>query len=445
MSTTPSFALIKHPREPRVLFVQGEGGWTLPALSPKYESQAMTEGLTDSLLRDHAVEATVLRLACSRMEGDQVVFRAYEIETDTEIPRSSDYRWVTIDEAGSFPQDFAKAVAAILTPPDAQLRSPWAQPGWFAKTSIWIRDRLKARGIEATSIEQVKVWQLCCVLRAKTRKGDFYFKASAGCFSAETAITTELFRRHPGHTPEVIASDLSRRWLIAADLGGTDLAASSDIAVWKSVLDFYARVQIGFEGQHDALFAMGCPDRTLPVLSKQLTTLLSQPESLGGMNGMTEAEVEALSRKESEIRSWIDELASFKIPPMFEHGDLHPWNVRVGRPGGGFAIFDWSDGCLAHPFMFLGPFFHWMGSPKAKFPDAVVAAREELVEAYLKPFERYEPMDRLKRAFALGEKLARLHQAVSYHQFINPSMEDKSEWRSSQTMWLKALIELPGT
>ncbi len=50
-----------------------------------------------------------------------------------------------------------------------------------------------------------------------------------------------------------------------------------------------------------------------------------------------------------------DELAAFGIPETLNHGDFHDGNVLVKN--GRITLFDWGDGCVAHPFVSLRTFF----------------------------------------------------------------------------------------
>ena len=49
-------------------------------------------------------------------------------------------------------------------------------------------------------------------------------------------------------------------------------------------------------------------------------------------------------------------LGRYNLPDCLVHGDLHLGNVA--RNGDSYQIFDWSDSCIAHPFVdMIEPYF----------------------------------------------------------------------------------------
>src|SRR5205823_4513024 len=116
------------------------------------------------------------------------------------------------------------------------------------------------------------------------------------------------------------------------------------------------------------------------------------------------------------------------------HGDFHSGNIIIND--GNYIFFDWTDACIAHPFIDLPTLFD-LGTP-----DTVLAERTRLRDEYLRTWEAYEPPARLLEAFELGYKLGMLHQAVSY-QHIVASQEpaSKSDLHGGTRYWLRKLLE----
>jgi hypothetical protein len=57
---------------------------------------------------------------------------------------------------------------------------PWAARGWFAGAERWLEDAMAAVGRPVTGpVEQVRVWELSCVLRAPTAAGDVWPSATS--------------------------------------------------------------------------------------------------------------------------------------------------------------------------------------------------------------------------------------------------------------------------
>jgi aminoglycoside phosphotransferase (APT) family kinase protein len=100
-----------------------------------------------------------------------------------------------------------------------------------------------------------------------------------------------------------------------------------------------------------------------------------------------------------ELARALDRLG---LPATLVHGDLHPGNVA--RVDGELAYFDWTDACVAHPFVDLHS-LQWE-------PDEVT--RDALLDAYLEPWRAVASEETLRAAVALARVVTPLHHAVSY-------------------------------
>jgi aminoglycoside phosphotransferase (APT) family kinase protein len=131
-----------------------------------------------------------------------------------------------------------------------------------------------------------------------------------------------------------------------------------------------------------------------------------------------------------------DDLAAYRVPPTLVHGDLHPGNIAV--PNGGCVFFDWTDGCVAHPFFDLSQMLL-----ETRLLPAASAASARLLDAYLDMWTDDEPRDRLQQAWALARPLAALHQAVSF-QHIVAALEtaSKPELAWGIAFWLRQLLQI---
>jgi hypothetical protein len=193
------------------------------------------------------------------------------------------------------------------------------------------------------------------VLRARTRGGDFFFKAVPVLFAGEPALTRELGRRHPGRAPTVVAADAERRWLLMRDFDGAALSEQDSDAVCDA-LRAYARHQVEWIGAVDHLYTLGCPDRTLDALEGEIDAVLGDTAALlpGRSEGLSPTQLSRLPELADRLRAACARLRGYELPPTLEHGDLHPGNIR--RRDDGFLVFDWSDGCVSVPFFSLVPF-----------------------------------------------------------------------------------------
>lgn len=153
----------------------------------------------------------------------------------------------------------------------------------------------------------------------------------------------------------------------------------------------------------DELLADGCLDRRLDVLEAQIDPLVNDVEAVAGL---TPEEVGELRRLAPALKQLCRRLASFALPSTLVHGDLHMLNVA--RVDGQLIYFDWSDACVAHPFIDLLS-LEW--------------ERDELIraamrDAYLEAWRGVETAERLQEAAALAAVVIPLHHAVSYQHIV---------------------------
>ena len=164
------------------------------------------------------------------------------------------------------------------------------------------------------------------------------------------------------------------------------------------------------------MLALGCPDRTLTKLAQEIDPLLADTAALlpGQPQGLSAAEITQLRARAPEFRAMCHELAQYAIPPSLEHGDL--WGVNVIASEDSVTFIDWDEPCLAYPFFSLLEL-----TLSVDFQEGlsqVADARARVRDAYLDPWTRYEPRDRLVRACELSQQLAALHLAANYRRWL---------------------------
>nr|MDQ3823603.1 aminoglycoside phosphotransferase family protein [Actinomycetota bacterium] len=286
---------------------------------------------------------------------------------------------------------------------------------------VWIRERLRDLGVEATAVVQQRTWSISTVLRAATRERDFYFKAVGPMFAAEPAVTRELGLRHPAHVPAVAAADDARGWMLMPDFDGESLETDGDPSTLADSLRAYARIQIAWIGRGDELLSIGCPDRALAALEARVEPLLGDTSLLlpGHPGGLSENELAAVPALAERLRRACERLRAYGLPDTLDHGDLHTRNVR--RRDDGFLFFDWSDACLSVPFFSLVPFLEYHEEPLAQ------SFRDRLRDAYLEPWAASLGRGSLVDAFELAHELALFHQAISFHR-LTEMTEPRARW-----------------
>jgi hypothetical protein len=303
----------------------------------------------------------------------------------------------------------ARVVEELERGPSGDGGQPWAARGWFAEADRWLRSTMERLGRPLTGpVRQARVWRLSCLLRAPTGDGDVWFKANtiSPLFVNEGVVMGALAGLFPGRVPAPLAVEPERGWMVLADFG-EEVGWEAPMEVVDEVAQTYARMQV---------------EATAGLPGVDAATWLSPDEEAG------------LRAAVPGLQARCAELAGHAVPPALVHGDLHLSNV-ARRPGS-YLFFDWTDACVAHPFLDLATIRRGTA-----FVDAADEAelRERLRQAYLPEWASFEPPGRLARAWELAAPLGALHRAVSYRSLAtrppgDPHMAQSTAW------WLRQVL-----
>ena len=433
------YGILPHSSNLQVLLLRGAAGWSLPHWSLDTAVAVGQVGLVNEALRlALGVDLTTLRYASYSARADvRQIDAVYVLESHTPAwEPGHDAAWVGRAALADLPfarPEHRALVAAYLAEAESgqipQLRPPWARPGWFAQAAAWTRSELARLGYHLTGpVEQVKSWGISCLLRARTTAGAVYFKVASSrpLFAHEPALMRGLSALYPAHIPAPLSIDEERRWMLLADFGAA-IGWGASIDVQEEMLLRYGEVQHDAAARVDDLLALGCLDRRLDRLAAQVDPLLEDTAMLAGH--LDAEEIARLGALGPQLKTLCAELASYAVPQTLVHGDLHLGNVA--RPAGGFLFFDWTDGCITHPF------FDTISVFQVDDPGM----QQRLRDSYLRVWAAYEPLERLLDAWRLAKPLCALHQAVSY-QHIVATLEDtsKPEMASGVPYWLRKLL-----
>jgi phosphotransferase family enzyme len=237
----------------------------------------------------------------------------------------------------------------------------------------WIRAHVEPTG----AIETVHERPWSRVLRVPTAGGDLFFKVNARRFAHEARVIDTLARHRPELLPELVAADLERGWMLLADAGDR-IRDRPDAAVWPRLLADYAELQIDAVRDADALVAGGVPD--------------------GRLARLPELYEEAGGRDVPMVEELCAALGETGLPATIQHDDLHDANVFVR--GGRYRIMDWGDSVVSHPLVSIG--------------EAEPFAGEAGVRAYLEPWTRFAPLERLREAIPIAKRLAGVTRAWTW-------------------------------
>ncbi len=251
-----------------------------------------------------------------------------------------------------------------------QALQPWEYAGWFATAADWIEAKLPA----AVRVDQYATWSVSSLHRVETAAGRYYFKAAPSIFRHEAFVTQMLAERFPETIPRPIAIDDERGWFLTADFGN-QLVATMDAPHWEGALDALVTLQRSSVASVESLLRSGCIDRRPGVLQGQVEELAAE-----GSEWLPDEMVDATSGGLSRFQDLCEEIASSPIPNTLVHGDFHAENVAVSE--GRYLIFDWTDACIAHPFVDVATFLR-----NAEHASIDRATRERWRDHYLHGWE----------------------------------------------------------
>jgi Phosphotransferase enzyme family len=398
--------LLRHPGEPRVLLFRGDRTWRPPRVLVRERTWiADARAVVPPFERRLGTRPWLLRqLGFHEDEPSNLLEAVQELElVDTGWRQPGNGRWAGREHLGRLrlADEHRELVASYLDRledvPDA--RPGWSRPGWRSQLRDWLEAELARLGRRLVALEQAKVWGISTVVRVETDRGDLWFKASAPLplFADEADVTQRLAARFHGYVPEPVAVEPERGWILFEPF---------DVLGWHPTLDDhralfrrFASLQLRTVELTPALLADGCLDRRLPVLERQLDQLLADRRALHRLDAR---ETRALRRLAPHLHGAIRRLDALGLPPTLVHGDLHPGNAT--RLAGKIAYFDWTDACVAHPFVDLHS-LQW------ERDDAI---REALLDAYLEPWRAAASEETLREAVTLARVVTPLHHAVSY-------------------------------
>ena len=427
---------VRHPREPKLLLLRSDREWRLPRVLVRdavWEANAAV--IVPALERRLGAPLWLLR--CLQSSEDEAAGRIEAVlelellESDWAPPAHG--RWVG---SGELPRVGLKDerhrpllaswfIAAEREEAPAE-RAPWARPGWRDDARAWIEREVARLGHDVVAVEQVKHWSISTILRITTTGPELYFKVPARLplFVEEATVTARLAERFPRHVPAPLVVEPELGWMLLPrfdELFGWDSPHSAR----AEMLQRFARLQREASGIVSELLADGCLDRRLEVLASQIDPLLADPAATARLTTDEKAELRRLAPRLKQV---CRRLAEVGPPPTLVHGDLHLGNVA--RLSGELVYFDWTDACVAHPFIDLHS-LQWEKDEES---------RRALLEAYLTAWEGVSAPDRLREAAALAAVVIPIHHAVSYRHIVASLEPDAKPELDATHVFLREIL-----
>ena len=234
-----------------------------------------------------------------------------------------------------------------------------------------------------------------------------------------------LAERFPRNIPRPVAIDGERGWMLTADFGDELVASTNSAQHRAGALDALGSLQRESVASVASLLNSGCRDRRPRTLQSELEELASE-----GSEWLPDALAERLRAGLPRFHDLCEEVESSPIPNTLVHGDFHAENIAVSD--GRYLIFDWTDACIAHPFVDVATFMRY-----AERGSIDRATRARWRDHYLRGWEESAPYDVTSRLFELVAPLAAMHQAITYRWLLG-SLDPSERWQFGSALedWL---------
>jgi hypothetical protein len=210
--------------------------------------------------------------------------------------------------------------------------------------------------------------------------------------------------------------------MLATDFGGTSLLEALDQS--QDAVRLFARIQIDCSVRNDRWVELGCPDRRLETLPRDLERMLTDSRAMQPhtASGLDERDRDALIRATPCLTDLCHQVAEGSIPQTLVHWDFRPGNIRVIEND--FLFYDWGQTVISHPFFSIARFM--------EIPWLTEEQRQAVGEAYLEPWATYRPMESLRETL---QRVRRLNVAFGrirlYHELQHwdaTSVEARELW-----------------
>ena len=375
-----------------ILLVERAEGWALPSASS--EEPEIVIDVAPALLDLVGEEVFVLREIRFRPmppPDDEIVYLTEAVARPAGSARTFDETASASLEIDAFDRSALRSWFRDDPPTSLQ---PWQRPGWLASVLPWIESNIA----DVTEVRQFATWCNSCILRVESAAGRSFFKASPAYFVSEPIVTELLAEHFPGRVPDVLARDAERGWMVLEDLGD-EPADLLPVGERIGALTAIAELHAASVPDTDALLEGGCLDRRPAVLAEQIAALADDPTLL-----LPDDLGDRFQRAVPLLQELCAEVAASPVPATLVHGDLHAGNIM--RTDGRFVTFDWTDACVADPFVDVLMFL-------SRLPDDP-GIRASFLDAYLDVWSDAVPRSELVTWTKLAEPVAAMHHAVTY-------------------------------
>ena len=138
----------------------------------------------------------------------------------------------------------------------------------------------------------------------------------------------------------------------------------------------------------------------------------------------------ATARAEELVR----EFWACGVPDTLSHGDLHPGNVAYD--GRELRIFDWTDGCVTHPFLdgsHLARVLDWYGTAEGE--------ADRVMQAHARPWRDAFPDADVDRALELAPLADLVFQTVTFAHIAAAAEDGSGDFTGTVARLTSALLD----
>lgn len=305
---------------------------------------------------------------------------------------------------------------AAMDPPAAS-RPPWQRPGWLRAVTAAVDARLDATQRRRSGRpEQVRHSSVTGMLRIPTGDAVVWLKAVPSIFAHEGALVAWLSTFAPASVPRVVAH--TPEWWIAEPFAEAAAPPAGDPLVTM------ARIQLAAATRVDELRALGCSERPLAELGRDVARVAARSDLVA-----TRAR-ERLRATVPALRAVCDEAATLGLPATLVHSDLHAENVRATRAG--WLLYDWTDACVGHPLAELAAALLGFGEKEGRHRS----------RAFVEVWAQALPGLDVERALWLAPAIGAAHQVVNYARIVDGIERSGGDPAGGEALlgWLEAWI-----
>ncbi|HHU0007357.1 aminoglycoside phosphotransferase family protein [Legionella pneumophila serogroup 1] len=193
-------------------------------------------------------------------------------------------------------------------------------------------------------------WSEVC--RFQTNLGLVYLKKVPPALSLEANVIQLLQKRFNAPVPQIIAHNQEFHCFLMQDAGIPLHEVFKQEFKPNLLIDtmhHYTMLQINSADKISLFLDLGVPDWRLQQLPKLYQQLLCEEELLIG-DGLTREELKQLKSLDGKLRTFCEQLASFKVPDTFGHADFHGKNILVNPHTHQTTMIDLGEVVITHPF-----------------------------------------------------------------------------------------------